>query len=596
MPGLVGVATTDQVTPALIKAAQTARELLRHGETYRDATTWQASRIVATGTVPAYCATAPEPAESGHMVLWLDGRVYSRDRRGATGESVSDALWLAREFESGTPSEILDGIEGEFAGVAYDRRSECIHLFTDRYGLRYLYWTSNGASLAWFSEAKAALAVPWLSLKLDETAVRDFLSIGQLLEDESWFEGVQLVPSGSLLTWSLDGGPVSRARYWWWDRIPRTPAASTQADAAAGMGELLAKSVTRCLPPQAEVSGVLLSGGLDSRVCVAALSETDAGLHTFTFGRQSSADMRIAQEVADLAGAQHHPYILSSENWFAPRIEGTWVADAHSSFIHLHGYEFAKDLASWSPSAYNGLAGDLIMGGGFLHNRRMLDVAVTPEGAAASIGGTPDRYEGRLSPYEGLAKLDYFLMQNRVRRLANGGPRRLQCHTDVPSPFHSVDLLSWVYSVPDSWRANSSLYADALLHRFPRFFQTIPWQKTMLPVGASRWRARAKRIQHGVSGRLRAALGVGASRREYTDYGAWMVAPEPKRRIESLLLGRQALYHDLPVAAGGVAAWEELLSGRGSVEIVGRYLTLEIWLQQVFNGRLRYASPEEPGP
>ena len=594
MPGLVGMATADRVTPALVNAAQSARELLRHGDTYRDASIWQASRVVGTGTVPAYCATAPEPAESGQIVLWLDGRLYSRGRGSATGESVSDALWLAREFESGTPSEILDGIEGEFAGVAYDRRSECIHLFTDRYGLRYLYWTSNGTALAWFSEAKAALAVPWLSLKLDETAVRDFLSIGQLLEDESWFEGVQLVPSATLLTWSLDGGPVSRARYWWWDRIPRTPAVSTQADAAASMGELLALSVTRCLPHQPSPVGVLLSGGLDSRVCVAALSETDCDLHTFTFGRQGSADMCIAQKVAALAGAQHHPYILSSENWFDPRMEGTWVADAHSSFIHLHGYEFAKDMAFWSLSAYDGLAGDTIRGS-YLQRGR-LDTAVTPTSAAAALGGVPLLYEGRLSPYEGLPKLEFFLIQNRLRRRANGGGRRHRCHVDALSPFLFIDLLNFVYSVPDTWRFRDRLYASALLHRFPRYFQTIPWQNTMLPVGASHWHARAKRLQHGVSGRLRAALGMGASHRQYTDYSAWMLAPRPRRQIEALLLSPQALYHEHLPAGRGVAAWEELLSGRGSVEVVGRYLTLEIWLQQLFNGRFRCASEEEPLP
>jgi hypothetical protein len=69
----------------------------------------------------------------------------------------------------------------------------------------------------------------------------------------------------------------------------------------------------------------------------------------------------------------------------------------------------------------------------------------------------------------------------------------------------------------------------------------------------------------------------------------WLRRAPARGVAEGILTSRDALYPEFIDRDSVVGEWKRLLGGAENAPIVSRYLTLEIWLQQAFNGRWRTA-------
>ena len=65
-----------------------------------------------------------------------------------------------------------------FAFGLWDSRKRELHLARDRYGIKPLYWWSNGSVLVFASEIKALLLTLKDGLDINASAVYDYLSLG----------------------------------------------------------------------------------------------------------------------------------------------------------------------------------------------------------------------------------------------------------------------------------------------------------------------------------------------------------------------------------------------------------------------------------
>ena len=68
-------------------------------------------------------------------------------------------------------------------------------------------------------ELKAFLELPDFEPTIDPLAVEDFFGLRYLIGDRTWFEGVELLPAATVLTWDIQQQSLQRDRYWWWDDV-----------------------------------------------------------------------------------------------------------------------------------------------------------------------------------------------------------------------------------------------------------------------------------------------------------------------------------------------------------------------------------------
>ena len=487
----------------------------------------------------------------------------------------------------------LKEIDGIFSAIIYDSKLQQIHLLTDHYGLRHLYWTKFNDCLIWSSEIKAFLAFPGFSPTIDRQAVKEFFPIAHLLENRTWFEGVELVPSGTVLTWKIATNQLISHQYWWWDQIKPFTGKIDEQEVVEELGCLFSQAVER-RTDKTEKIGLTLSGGLDSRATLAAMPDYGNPIHALTFGKLNCDDARFAKKAAEVKGATHHLFEINHENWLAPRLEGVWWTDGQLDILDMHSLIVFEKVRDFFHINLNAFAGDLILGGSYLKSVSEFDSPINEMNAAKRMRCNP-RIISRndMEKYQSLKKQDYYSLQNHVRRFTFGGTKLFLTVTEQRKPFYDNRLIEYVYSLPDSLRFNSHIYKKMLLSRYPDFFQSIPWQKTGVPISSLKLIEKTvffgKRVKNRVLREMpRFALQYN-NPNNYTDYPNW-IRQEPVRSFfTQKLRSSSAIYPEYIDKNRVIKELEYHLKGKDFSRNLCRYLTFELWLQQVFEGKYRMA-------
>ena len=235
-----------------------------------------------------------------------EGMVYYADpgppsKQAGVGYSTG---WLGRVLASfqDKGAQALTELNGSFSFVIFDEADEAVHLVGDRFGTRPLHYWTKGKELAFATEAKAILDYPLYSKKLNPEAPKKFFRYGRLgiWGNETWFEGIQVLPPGSVLTWRE--GRTDIVQYW---------DVNYREDGDAGedaMSERLAAAFRRAVALRTRDKtlrySVGLSGGLDSRAVLAACAGRE-DITTYTFGIRGFYELAIAGRVARAARAPH---------------------------------------------------------------------------------------------------------------------------------------------------------------------------------------------------------------------------------------------------------------------------------------------------
>ena len=175
---------------------------------------------------------------------------------------------ILEALSAGDPARLANA-NGQFAGAVLDPRTGTLSVVCDRYGLHPLYYTWKEGLFAFASELKALLALPGLSTGLDPQGLANLLLLGEQFADTTLLGAVKAAPAAALLR-SRGGRPeVTR---WWRIRFTASIPETERADAAREAGRLFRQAVVRQSADPRRI-GVPLSGGLDSRICLAAIPE-----------------------------------------------------------------------------------------------------------------------------------------------------------------------------------------------------------------------------------------------------------------------------------------------------------------------------------
>jgi asparagine synthase (glutamine-hydrolysing) len=234
----------------------------------------------------------------------------SRLRRRSGDVCENNRNWLINLYEE-QGIRCLEKLNGTFCGLLIDRRKHKAFLFNDRYGIGRIYWHEDNGSLYFASEAKALLQILPELRSFDDEGVGQFLKFGCTLGTRTLFKGIQTIPGGSV--WRFEDEKCHKTTYFSAEEWERQTPLSVE-DFESEFQNTLTRVVPRYFESESRI-GISLTAGLDTRMLMACQPANVRDVLSYTFdgpmGR--TADSRLAAQVADALGLEHHVLRLGSD-------------------------------------------------------------------------------------------------------------------------------------------------------------------------------------------------------------------------------------------------------------------------------------------
>ena len=266
----------------------------------------------------------PIPNEDGTVWAALNGEIYNHlelraelIEQGHRFRSTCDTEVIAHQYEQ-DGLDCVRKFRGMFAFVVWDSRRGELMVGRDRFGIKPLFIAEAGGRMAFASEIKSLLLLPWIDRTWLPEALRAYLHVGYVPCPMTVYRGVRKMEPGTAELWRLDGGTqagglVESRRYWQPRLTTCTPSPSFTV-ARKRAQTLLEESIRLHLRSDVPL-GAFLSGGVDSSTVVALMRAVGVrDLKTFSIGFEADArsELPYAEQVARHLETDHHTEIVST--------------------------------------------------------------------------------------------------------------------------------------------------------------------------------------------------------------------------------------------------------------------------------------------
>lgn len=253
---------------------------------------------------------AMQPLESsdGNVVILFNGEIYGFKK-------LRNILLKKYDFRTTSDTEVIlyaymeygdkfiDLIDGMFAIVIYDRRTQQLKLYRDRYGIKPLYYLYQGGKFAFTSELKGFLAAcdDESQFKIDNTAIYDYLAYQYIPEPKSMYKDIYKLEPATYIHYDLkEKKIIKKGEYWKLHVNTKAHGSRKRGEVLEDVRELIRKSVERQMIADVPV-GTFLSGGVDSSIVSYECSRINPDIESFSIGfvEKLSDESCYAKAVAD---------------------------------------------------------------------------------------------------------------------------------------------------------------------------------------------------------------------------------------------------------------------------------------------------------
>jgi asparagine synthase (glutamine-hydrolysing) len=179
-----------------------------------------------------------------------------------------------------------------------------LHIVTDRYGFRSIYYAQRGGRFLFASEMKAVCVADTQGRTLDEIGLVEQFLYGSPVMEKTWIQDYQRLGPAGIITASKTAVKI---RKYWSYKYDESAQTFDQETYFTVYAKKLARAVERCMSGD-QRKGIFLSGGYDSRAIAAAIHPSYLPMPAFTFGDKDSRDVVFGSQLADRLGFQHHVF------------------------------------------------------------------------------------------------------------------------------------------------------------------------------------------------------------------------------------------------------------------------------------------------
>jgi len=240
--------------------------------------------------------------------------------------------------------DCLRRLHGMFAFAIRDDNRGRLILARDRVGIKPLYYTKNDKRLLFASTTQALLtADAAIDIGIDSFALHNLFSLHAVVPaPRTVLKGIRKVRPAHFVVIDDDGN-MEEHRYWTL-AAKRPHTAMDEAEWIDAIHASLRKSVERRLRIADVPVGVLLSGGIDSSLLVALLSEAGVrDLKTFSVGfedqpEEKGNEFEYSDAVVDRYTTEHHRFLVPNDQ-VLPRLP--------EAFRHMSEPMFAQDAVAF---------------------------------------------------------------------------------------------------------------------------------------------------------------------------------------------------------------------------------------------------------
>ena len=259
----------------------------------------------------------PMHSACGRYTITFNGEIYNyrelRDEltaRGHVFRGGSDTEVLLQLYVD-CGAAMVRKLRGMFAFGLWDAQDRTLLLARDQLGIKPLYWSDDGWTVRFASQAKALLAGGAVARRPDSAGIVGFHLFGSVPEPFTVWRDVHCLPAGTTLTVDAIGPGKPQSYYDVADALgERALKAGLDADARLRLADALRDTVRHHLVADVPVA-VFLSAGLDSGALLGTMAGLVAGslsavtLAFAEFEGLALDEAPLAAEVARCYGARH---------------------------------------------------------------------------------------------------------------------------------------------------------------------------------------------------------------------------------------------------------------------------------------------------
>ena len=297
----------------------------------------------------------PLDSENGRVTAIVNGEIYNHaelraglEERGHRWATGSDSEVVVHAYEE-HGLDCVRHLNGIFAFVVWDEARRRLVAARDAFGVKPLYWWTDGRRVAVASEVGALLSAGLTEARVDRVALDHYLACRFVPSPRTLFEGISKLPAASTLVVEAGGSP----RVEGWRELPGELIEADDEELAAQLAERYADAVERHMMSDVPY-GAFLSGGADSAAVVAAMKlRAPKPPTTFTIGFPGHGDVLdergLAAESARVIGTDHHDTAMSETGFLTelarcmPRLEEPCGIPSAPALLQLSRFA-AKDV------------------------------------------------------------------------------------------------------------------------------------------------------------------------------------------------------------------------------------------------------------
>jgi hypothetical protein len=223
--------------------------------------------------------------------LWVavDGEVFDD-----TGLAPDIHAIFAEIYDHGDPADYAQ-LDGSFAAIIVDAAREIVTLAADRFATRPLYYWASGQKISAASRVLMVLADERVPRNASRQGLIELFTHQRTFGARTLYRSIWGLVNGHVVRLTKRGEDVTQPTRLRWRGDAHDPRATAEALAAAWTSAVRRRTSDSAKPM------LLLSGGLDSRIVLAAGCAASTDMSCVTICPWRSPEVRVAESVARAA-------------------------------------------------------------------------------------------------------------------------------------------------------------------------------------------------------------------------------------------------------------------------------------------------------
>ncbi len=412
--------------------------------------------------------------------------------RAAVGNKRFDDVKIIHErLQLGSYDALIQS-RGAFAGLHYNKNTGVLNVFSDKLGVRPVYYYLNSGLLIFSSVFKLFEVLPFIDLKEDIRGLAEEVAFKYCLSDRTPYKYVKRLKSGELF--KVVKNEFSAVTYWEWGGFNNEAESKNITESVQKAYDSFYEAVKLRLGDEKNAVA-FLSGGLDSRSITALLKENVNELYTFNFATEKSQDGILAKLYSEDLGSKH--YEVKKKELSFPNFSQL-IAEASTDILN----ECVVNKPKYPKMVWSGDGGSVGTGFVYLNNKMisLLDERKVKDAVdhflAVNNIGIPVRffsknYKNRMRTLlresvcnevlsikhlEPNKRLYFFLMFNDQRRHLHTHFETIGMHKmELLLPFFDSKFLEEMFMLPVKECLYHKFYMK-WFDKFPECVKRSPWQ------------------------------------------------------------------------------------------------------------------------